>query len=392
MPSDGAADRRVVPVDPKGGRFSESPSSRRIQRMGSVTVGVSLPREWVGTRGLVAGQPVFVRMLPDGSLILRDTELRLQPVISTLTIDPQEPGEHMFRRLVGAYLAGATEFVLSQPTGLTPDTRAIARSFARRIGHIESVSEDRTTMLLRDVSIGSGLPAAQLLRRMFQLVYDLQFDAGSSWNQRLSAGADFDNRDDEVDRCAWQVERLLGLELSGLSAEGSPRSDVGEALRFLLWARDLERIGDHAVLIAQHGTRLAEATPPAPLRRMLSSYHAQVLDHLRSANAVVESPDANRANAVLDIGEALHQTQSALADQLLMQESTGRLPASAIRSLGLILQSIDRTTAYAQNLAELGLDRALDRATRPLPPLSAAPPPDPSISSRPTTRGRKKQE
>jgi phosphate uptake regulator len=360
--------------------------------MGTVTVGVSLPRDWVGSRGLVAGQPVFVRMLPDGSLVLRDSELRQQPVISTLTIDPKEPGEHLFRRLVGAYLAGTTEFALSQPTGLTPETRAIARSFARRIGHIESVSEEKTTMLLRDVSVGSGLPASQLLRRMFQLVHDLQLEAGTSWNQRIAPGTDFDARDDEVDRCAWQVERLLGLELSGLSPEGSSRSDVGEALRFLLWARDLERIGDHAVLIAQHGTRLAEATPPEPLRRMLSSYHAQVLDHLRAANAVVEAPDATRANEVLDVGEALHQTQAALADQLLMQESTGRLSASAIRSLGLILQSIDRTTAYAQNLAELGLDRALDRSARPVPALPAVPAREPSLSSRTTTRGRKKQE
>jgi len=361
--------------------------------MGTVTVGVSLPRDWVGSRGLVAGQPVFVRTLPDGSLVLRDSELRQQPVISTLTIDPREPGEHLFRRLVGAYLAGSTEFLLSQPAGVTAETRSVARSFARRIGHIESVSEDKSSLLLRDVSVGSGLPAPQLLHRMFQLVHDLQVEAGTSWNQRIASTADFPSRDDEVDRCGWQLERTLGLDLSGLAPEGSARSDVGEALRFLLWARDLERIGDHAVLIAEHGVRLAEATPPEPLRRMLSTYHSQALDHLRAANTVAESPDANRANAVLDVGEALHQTQAALTDQLLMQESTARLPASAIRSLGLILQSIDRTTAYAQNLAEIGLDRALDRSTRvPSPALPPVPSSEPSHSSRPTTRGRKKQE
>ena len=47
---------------------SEPTAPRRLQRMGAVTVGVSLPREWVGRRGLAAGHPVFVRSLPDGSL------------------------------------------------------------------------------------------------------------------------------------------------------------------------------------------------------------------------------------------------------------------------------------------------------------------------------------
>jgi phosphate uptake regulator len=357
--------------------------------MGAVTVGVSLPREWVGKRGLAAGRPVFVHTLPDGSLVLRDSEEGRAPALASLAVDPAEPAEHLFRRLIGAYLAGATEFEVTEPHGLSPVTRAITRSFARRIGHIESVSEEAGSIRLRDVSVGSALSIPQLLRRMFQLVYDLQVDAGTAWIGRAAQGASFASRDDEIDRCAWQLERLLRLQLMGLGPGTTSGPDVGDALRFLLWARDLERIGDHAVLIAEHGARLAEAPATEPIRRMLSAYHAQALAHLKAAGAVAEAPDPTRANEVLDVGEALHETETTLADRLLMRESADALGPSAIRSLGLILQSIDRTTAYSQNLAEIGLDRALDLATRPQAPGGAA---DPSLSSRTTTRGRKKQE
>jgi phosphate uptake regulator len=357
---------------------------RRLQRMGAVTVGVSLPREWVGQRGLTPGHSVFLRTMPDGSLIVRDSEGGREAVSAVLTVESGEPGEHLFRRLIGAYLAGATEFVVRQPAGVTPDTRAITRSFARRTGHTENVSEEGAKIILRDVSLGVVPPTAVLLRRMFQLVYDLQVDAGTSWlPHSVLSSATLSIRDDDVDRFAWQIER--GLRLGSVGTPPGTDGERGDPFRYLLWARDLERIGDHAVLIGEHGSRLAEAGPPESLRRMLSTYHAQALEHLKAVHAVALDPDAVRANELLDVGEALHETEAALADRILMRESTDRLPPAAIRSLGLILQSIDRTTGYAQNLAEIGLDRDLDRSTRsagPLPASGALRPMAPSSGAR----------
>ena len=58
---------------------------------------------------------------------------------------------------------------------------------------------------------------------------------------------------------------------------------------------------------------------------MLTTYHAQALDHLKAAHAVALAPDAVRANELLDVGDALHETEGALADRILMRESTDRL-------------------------------------------------------------------
>ncbi|MCI4347037.1 MAG: hypothetical protein L3J97_00250 [Thermoplasmata archaeon] len=386
--------RARTPNAAEPGRSSSLPAEpglggpRRLQRMGSVTVGVSLPRSWVGERGLTAGRPVFVHGLPDGSLILRDNDPAVAPLSVAITTDARHPPEHLFRRLVAAYLAGATEFLIDQPEGLTSETRSIARIFARRTGHTEGVSDEGTRLLFRDVSMGEGPSVPQLLHRMFQIVHDLQVDAARSWASNRGPDPNaLAQRDDEVDRYAWMIERSLRRGLSGLSPAALENSELGDALQYLLWARDLERIGDHAVSIGENGARLAELSPPDEIRRMLSGYHAQALWHLTAANGVAGAPDAEGANEILDLGEALRATYDALADQMLVLASEGRLPPAAIRASQMILQSIDRTTGYAQNLAEIGLDRDLRPQRNAGPSEGPAVERPPDVSSQAPKRG-----
>jgi phosphate uptake regulator len=119
----------------------------------------------------------------------------------------------------------------------------------------------------------------------------------------------------------------------------------------------LERIADHAVILADNGGHLRESSMPTPTIRALTGYHRQVLDQLRAAFSVAEHPDATVANEVLDGATALEATHATLAGRFLTPSTPSTLPAAALTSLGLILQSIDRTTAYARDIAQIGLGR-----------------------------------
>jgi phosphate uptake regulator len=349
----------TLPSPPVEGDRTKLP--RRLQRMGTVTIGVSLPREWVGTRQLTVGSTVFLCALPDGSLQIQDRDPATLPTSVEVLVQPDRSREHVFRDLVAAYLAGALEFVVYEKGGLRPETVAVAKSFARRTLHPEIVSEDRERLVLRDVARGAELDIAALLRRMFQVVLSLQEDASRTWSEPERVRAiHWDRRDDEVDRHAWLIERILALRLAGSPPGTGSEPHLERPLQTLVLVRSLERIGDHAVQIAEHGLRWAETSPAPRLVRPVSELHTQVLDQLRAAfRAASEERNPARANDVIDVGEALHATYAALAESFFVRGEAGGLSALSAVPLGLILQSIDRTASYAQDIAEVGLDRSI---------------------------------
>lgn len=339
---------RAPPPRPEG--------ARRLQRMGTVTMGVSLPRDWVGEHGLAVGSPVYLRPLADGSILLRDRTAAEPLRVAEIRVRVDRPREHLFRRLVAAYLDGAQEFVVSEPGGLSAETRSAARTFVRRTVQPEIVSEEGDRLLLRDVSRGGDLDLAPLLRRMHQVVQRLQEEASASFGGATprSNPEEWTQRDDEVDRYAWLIERILTLHAAA-PGNGTPTS-FGAIPQVLVVVRSLERVADHAVQIAEHGTHWAESSPPPRLVRSVAEFHAQARRLLAEAFAAAETGDADAANDLLDTGEALHEEYRTLVGSTLARRSPSAYPGPGIVELALLLQSIDRTAAYAQDIAEAGLD------------------------------------
>ncbi|HYK92824.1 MAG TPA: PhoU domain-containing protein [Thermoplasmata archaeon] len=329
--------------------------SRRLQRMGAVTVGVSLPRDWVGQNRLAVGSPVYLRSLSDGSLVVRARSHEELPRIAEISVRVDRPREHLFRRLVAAYLDGAQEFRVHEPRGLSPETRAVSRAFARRTIQPEIVFEEGEDLLLRDVSRGGDLSIPPLLRRMHQVVHRLQEEAMAVFASggRVAPG-DWPRRDDDVDRHAWLIERILTLRQG--HGQPDPAEPFGSIPQAFLVVRSLERIADHAVLIAEHGGRWAETTPTVRLVRSVADFHAQARALLDQAFAAAEAGHADLANDILDTGEALHTQYRTLVESTLTRPGGPPLPEAARVELALLLQSIDRTIAYSEDIAEAGLD------------------------------------
>jgi hypothetical protein len=268
--------------------------------------------------------------------------------VATLFVGRAEPPEHLFRRLLGAYLDGAREFVVRERPNVRGGTRDVVRTFCRRTRQPEIVSDEAGVLRLRDIAYESPVPLPQRIARMGHIVIEFHREAVDSWS-RLPFGEDgyWDRRDDEIDREAWYIERLaaLGVNGSGVTLLGP-------------WtvARSLERIADHAVVLGEAGRRLIDLPPTSGPLTSLKQFHRQAMDHL---SGVLGATDGAVANDLLDMGDALAASGRALGDRLLPAVGGGTMPPATAAAIGRILESIGRTIAYGQDIAQVVLDRSI---------------------------------
>ncbi len=109
-------------------------------------------------------------------------EDRLSSGTAFLSVGSQEPAEHLFRRLLGAYLAGAPKFVVRERPTLSTGTREVVRTFCRRTRQPEIVSEERDSIRLHDLSFESPVSLDQRVQRMGRLVLNFHREAVDAWS------------------------------------------------------------------------------------------------------------------------------------------------------------------------------------------------------------------
>jgi len=273
--------------------------------------------------------------------------------VATLHVGRGEPPEHLFRRLLGAYLGGAREFAVRERPNLSPGTHDVVRTFCRRTRQPEVISDETGLLRLRDLAFESPIPLDQRIARMGRLVLEFHREAVESWSA-LPFGADgyWERRDDEIDRESWYVERVAALRLG---AEGRRTDWLG------IWttARSLERIADHAVALGEAGRRLVDLPNGVGPVTSLRQFHGQAMEHLEG---VLEANDGAAANDLLDFGDALLASGRALSDRLLPAVGGGTMPPATAAAVSRILESVGRTIAYAQDIAQVTLDRSVPRA------------------------------
>src|SRR5256712_8035871 len=82
--------------------------TRKVQKLGYSSLGVSLPKDWASSNGIRPGALVSLAIEDDGSLRVRVGPLEEYPVTAEATIDADEWSgpEALTRMITGNYIAG----------------------------------------------------------------------------------------------------------------------------------------------------------------------------------------------------------------------------------------------------------------------------------------------
>jgi phosphate uptake regulator len=328
---------------------------RRVQKTGTSTLTVSLPKEWADSSNLKAGDQVSMAIQPDGTIILdTNTDKRREVLTKEIWTNGEESAEHLTRKLIGAYLVGYNVIAVRSKERMEPSTKGAVREFSRLAIGPEIVEETANSVIMHDLSDPVELPLEKCIRRMHLIVRSMHADAVEALRlEDRGLAEDVIDRDTDVDRLYWMAMKQNNLVARDRKMGERMGIDIFGSNDLMLVARGIERIGDHAVRIARNALISAEDEEKLEGADQLKSLSAEAMSVLEKGMEALFRKDIDKANAVIDEGGRVVRKCEKVGQGLHAQSSRDAIITN------MVLDSIIRSTMYGVDIAEIAINGAI---------------------------------
>ncbi|MBI0583492.1 MAG: phosphate uptake regulator PhoU [Methanomassiliicoccus sp.] len=329
--------------------------SRKVQKTGTSTMTVSLPRDWVTSNNLRPGDTVNIETLSDGSLTI-DVKVRNRrdDARSVVTVERGEPDEHVIRKLIGAYLAGFNLIEARSRERMDLATKHAIKDFTRMVIGPEIIEETANSVVMHDLSDPVELPQKKCIRRMHLIVESMHGDAMTAYvSGDAELARDVIDRDQDVDRLYWMAMKQFVLIQKDRSLSERIGVDVYESFSLNTVGRILERVGDHAVRISRQAVDLADEPKTDVVLTDMRELSVRSVEVLSQAIGAFFHHDIAAANEVIDRAHDLAREGENLVPLLLGSGGKGTMSRTAV------MDSLNRTFMYSSDIAEVAVNDAM---------------------------------
>lgn len=326
--------------------------SRKLQKTGGSTLIVSLPKKWITENKLKAGSEVRLTEQPNSAIIIDHNQTNLRKKISVVKCNDEE-SQHLFRDLIGVYLAGGTEIKVTGNPRLTVKERKTIRKFSASVIGLEIIEEEATQAILTDMSNPGALPFRTAIKRLYKIVSAMYNDSILILEGSEDLAADVVDRDKEADKLQWFIERQFNMMLENSNLSRQLEASAFEGVVYSNVARYLERIADHACRLAEIGY----VAGLIPGRKMLP-LAKDAGDIMKEAMKSFINNDPRKATVIIDKGKKTMQKAQTYFENKYKKEMEHPLEFS------IAMDAIMRTIAYSTDISEATINYSAKKENR----------------------------
>ena len=326
--------------------------SRKLQKTGGSTLIVSLPKKWITENKLKAGSEVRLTEQPNSTIIIDHNQTNLRKKISVVKCNDEE-SQHLFRDLIGVYLAGGTEIKVTGNPRLTVKERKTIRKFSASVIGLEIIEEEATQAILTDMSNPGALPFRTAIKRLYKIVSAMYNDSILILEGSEDLAADVVDRDKEADKLQWFIERQFNMMLENSNLSRQLEASAFEGVVYSNVARYLERIADHACRLAEIGY----VAGLIPGRKMLP-LAKDAGNIMEEAMKSFINNDPRKATVIIDKGKKTMQKAQTYFENKYKKEMEHPLEFS------IAMDAIMRTTAYSTDISEATINYSAKKENR----------------------------
>jgi len=325
--------------------------TRKVQKTGGSTFIVSLPKKWINEIGIKNGDSMGFIQQPDGTMLLSPKSTEKKTSRRRIVNVEGMKSEHLLRKMISIYMAGYNIIDLKADKRMIPEIREVIRSFSRKIIGPEIIEETINSVTLHDLVEPGDLPLDKGIGRMYLITKSMHTDAVTALKERNTTLAeDVIARDNEVNRLYWLVLKQFNLLLNDPGFGSKIGTTTNEALAYLLIARIIERIADHAVKIAESVKQLEEEKIDKKIMNDVLASSRIAVGIVETSISAFYAKNISECNKAIDSSKDLVKIRENLMGKVAGAKSTVAVP------LAYIIESIDRTGFYGTDIAEIAIN------------------------------------
>lgn len=324
---------------------------RKLQRTGGSSITITLPKKWIENNNLQDKD--LIRITETSSQTLKLTPANSKKQLQRSVLNMDDLTEKMFsRELIAHFLSGVDEIAIRSQR-ITPEVRNKVREISNFLTGFEIIDETSDEIVLRNIFDLSKFPITKNIEKMILATVSMFQDALKALmeNDKLLA-QDVIIRDFEVDK----LHLIITRQRHSFTQDKITQEEIGLQLEDLLYyeeiAAQLERIADHAVKIAQTVSQTDKKFDK--ILRVSVSYKTvenKLSDLFEDLFDMVKNHDRKLAHKILDITSEFKT--------LSLTDIDAELDEMFI--LNLIEGSFDRVRGYTNNIAEITIDRSVEK-------------------------------
>jgi phosphate uptake regulator len=321
---------------------------RKVQVTGGSSFVVTLPKEWAEQQKLKKNDPVGILLQPDGTLLVTK-KIHEEPLQRTKEIDVTSISDpaYLFRILIGTYITGFNIVRISSKNRFLPFVRVVVRDYIRMTIGQEVVDETENAISIKDLLNPSEMPFENTLKRMYVIIKNMHEDAIAAFDTRNKVLAeDVIRRDTDADRLNWLIARQTNMIMQNSSLSRKMGITTGMAMHYYILSRIIERIGDHAVRIAEQALPILDREIDNDVKSAIGKASALSLEIFDRSIISFFNNNIKEAHRNIESVGGLETLCTEINNLALAQETPVAI------SIGYMAESIRRCGEYAGDISE----------------------------------------
>jgi phosphate uptake regulator len=321
---------------------------RRVQMTGGASFVVTLPKDWAESQKIKKNDPIGLTVQSDGTLLVTRsiTEEPLQRVKEIDSSSITDPA-FLFRMLIGTYIMGFNVIRITTKQRFPPFVRTVVRDYTQMTIGQEVVEETETLIAIKDLLNPAEMPFDNTIRRMFVIVKNMHEDAITALETHNKTLAnDVISRDMDADRLNWLIARQANMLMRNMSLSRKMGISPSMAMHYYMLSRIIERVGDHAVRIAEHTIPIIDVAFDKKFMNAIRKSSTMSLEIFERSIVSFFNADMKEAHRNIESITALEDICGDINNMVLNQDALIAL------NIAYISESIRRAGEYAGDISE----------------------------------------